>query len=230
MTIPKTTKGNPAYDALRAAIHRCSNPGSKLYHRYGARGIRVYEPWIKDWRQFAEYIGPRPTPSHSLDRIDNDGNYEPGNVRWATDCEQNRNKGNNRRIAYQDVSLPVSEWAAHVWIPVHVVFSRIDRYGWSVERALTTPVAARSKRPPERQRHKLAPLPDRMSRVIASRGGEATIHEIAKALYTRLESWSGRGLPGCYSPLLVAANKPPFVVSRIGPVRLWTVHLQGSDQ
>lgn len=72
-------------------IDRCCNPNSKDRRNYSERGIRVCAEWRKDFPSFLGHIGPRPSAKHSLDRIDNDGNYEPGNVRWATVSEQRAN-------------------------------------------------------------------------------------------------------------------------------------------
>lgn len=82
----------PEYKAWQSMKDRCLNPKCSFYNRYGGRGIRVHEPWIKDPVGFCHYIGPRPSPNYSLDRIDNSGDYVPGNVRWATYEEQNRNR------------------------------------------------------------------------------------------------------------------------------------------
>lgn len=71
-------------------LNRVKNPNNKDYHRYGGRGIKVDPRWINFW-EFLNDVGERPSPQHSLDRIDNDGNYEPGNVRWATRQEQTHN-------------------------------------------------------------------------------------------------------------------------------------------
>jgi hypothetical protein len=71
---------------------RCLSPSSHAYADYGGRGITVYQPWIGSFEAFLAYMGPKPTPEHSIDRIDNDGNYEPGNVRWATAFEQIHNR------------------------------------------------------------------------------------------------------------------------------------------
>jgi len=70
---------------------RCCDPEHVAYPNYGGRGITVHVSWIGSFESFFEHVGPRPSPKHSIDRIDNDGNYEPGNVRWATAKQQRRN-------------------------------------------------------------------------------------------------------------------------------------------
>ena len=72
--------------------YRCSNPRAKDYPDYGGRGIKVCERWLNSFENFLADLGPRPTPQHSIERLDNDGNYEPGNCVWATKQEQNRNR------------------------------------------------------------------------------------------------------------------------------------------
>ena len=81
----------PEYAAWRGAKDRCTNPKNRFYARYGGRGIHVYPAWLNDFVAFYQYIGPKPSPKLTLERIDNDGHYEPGNVKWATWSEQKLN-------------------------------------------------------------------------------------------------------------------------------------------
>lgn len=80
------------YGSYQAMKHRCLNPKNKHYINYGGRGITICQRWLDSFRNFMEDMGPKPTPKHTIDRIDSDGNYEPGNCRWATPKEQSKNK------------------------------------------------------------------------------------------------------------------------------------------
>jgi hypothetical protein len=82
----------PEYRAWSHMKGRCNNVNDSTYHYYGGRGIKVYEPWSTNYKLFYKYIGKRPSNQHSLDRIDTNGDYEPGNIRWANRAVQARNK------------------------------------------------------------------------------------------------------------------------------------------
>lgn len=118
-------------------VRRCNNPKRPGYSRYGGRGISVCPRW-KDFWVFVEDVGTRPSKKHSLDRIDNDGNYEPDNTRWATAKQQNLNRRNNRYIELFGESLTVGAWAARYHVPRGTLLSRLNK-GWSPERAILTP-------------------------------------------------------------------------------------------
>jgi len=80
------------YRAWQSMIRRCHTPGASTYVKYGAKGTRVCDEWRESFEAFFKYMGPKPTPKHSLDRINPYGHYEPGNVRWATPVEQANNQ------------------------------------------------------------------------------------------------------------------------------------------
>jgi hypothetical protein len=119
---------------------RCSDPSR---YRYGERGIKVCERW-NEYENFLADMGRRPSPAHSLDRVNNDGNYEPSNCRWATRKEQtlNRREDWGRVLALGEESMSLTRWAARLGISVPGLIQRIRRWG-NVEKALTTPVPER---------------------------------------------------------------------------------------
>lgn len=82
----------PEYRSWAHMKDRCYNPNDKRYEDYGGRGITVCDKWRNNYEAFAQDMGRKPSPRHSIDRIDNDGNYEPGNCRWATPAEQRINQ------------------------------------------------------------------------------------------------------------------------------------------
>ena len=115
---------------------RCYNQSNTGYTNYGARGIQMCARWYESFEAFLADMGPHPGPGYSLDRIDNNGNYEPGNCRWATKKEQARNKANNRVISFGGETKTVSEWAEERKILPSTLIHRINN-GWPAEVALT---------------------------------------------------------------------------------------------
>ena len=116
---------------------RCGNPNNQNYASYGGRGIKVCERWLVSFSAFIEDMGRKPSIYHTIDRINNDGNYEPTNCRWALMSEQNSNKSNARIITFNNKSQSITEWAKQLRVSVKTLRSRLN-YGWSVERTLTT--------------------------------------------------------------------------------------------
>ncbi len=123
---------------------RCENPKNKHYHRYGGRGISVCERW-GEFGNFIADMGNRPGHEYSIDRMDNDGNYEPGNCRWTTASVQANNKGNNVLIAFSGRAQTAWEWAREYGIHPRTLLSRLYQLEWPVEKALTFPVKGRKQ-------------------------------------------------------------------------------------
>ena len=135
----KTTK---EYRAWMNAKNRCFYSSNAAFANYGGRGIVMCEEWRHDLPTFLRDMGPCP-PKHTLDRWpDNDGNYEPGNCRWATRTQQMRNMRSNRLIAFNGESLTLMEWAERVGISHKSLSGRLD--SWSIEKALTEPPRRRT--------------------------------------------------------------------------------------
>lgn len=131
--------GTPTYNAWRAMIDRCSRPSHKQYARYGGRGITVAHEWQR-FDGFLANMGVCPD-GLSLDRIDNDGNYEPGNCRWATNFVQSNNTHWNVFYELHGERKTVSQWARQYGLKPITIKNRIRLLGWTVENAITTPVA-----------------------------------------------------------------------------------------
>lgn len=131
----------PEYRVWVSMIARCHNPKNKSYPNYGGRGITVCKRW-HILENFLTDMGKRPS-GKQLDRIDNSGNYEPSNCRWATRRQQQNNTRKNALVTYKGVTLTVSQWSRRVSIDAPILWNRIYLYGWSIRKALYTPVKRR---------------------------------------------------------------------------------------
>lgn len=130
---------SPEWAAWYHMIHRCTNKANKQFRHYGGRGISVCQRWLGSFENFLEDMGRRPSPLHTIDRYpDNNGNYEPGNCRWATMKEQGRNRRSNRLIVINGQEKTISEWAESSGIPWSTIYNRINR-GWKLSRLLEKP-------------------------------------------------------------------------------------------
>lgn len=129
------------YRTWSSIKRRCQNKNTADYPYYGGRGIKVCSEWLgrNGFLHFKQDIGEPPTPQHTLDRIDVNGNYEPGNCRWATRKEQMNNMRRNKLIEYQGTTKTLEQWAESVGIGGHVINKRLNR-GWSIAETLSTPV------------------------------------------------------------------------------------------
>lgn len=114
---------------------RCYNKNCAEYIHYGARGISLDKRW-HDFPAFIADIGLRPSRKHAIERIDNDGNYEPGNCKWATMTEQARNRRNSRVITHDGRSMTIAEWSEVTGIGYGTLYSRLVLFGWDPARAL----------------------------------------------------------------------------------------------
>lgn len=137
--------GTSTHRIWRAMKHRCQSPKAINYQTYGGKGVSVCERWAK-FENFLADMGPRPSPRHTLDRYPNcAGNYELGNVRWATWEEQGNNKRTTKLFEYNGDRMTIAMFARKYGISGSRVYYRINR-GWSLARALTTPVMTNKSR------------------------------------------------------------------------------------
>lgn len=126
------------WNAWARMKQRCYDPKTPGFERYGGRGVKMCERW-QNFENFFADMGEKPTPEHSIDRIDNDGDYEPSNCRWATCQQQQRNRRDNIVVTHDGKTQCVSAWAEEYGICHHVLGMRLRR-GWDMIRALSQPV------------------------------------------------------------------------------------------
>lgn len=125
---------------------RCYNPNNNRYPRYGGRGIKVCARWLEEKRRgfanFRKDMGDRP-PGMTLDRINGNLDYSPDNCRWATQTQQQNNRCNNHIIEVGGEKLTLSQWCRRIGVRHNTMLMRINKYGWSLEKAVSTPVGKR---------------------------------------------------------------------------------------
>lgn len=134
----KRGHATPEYRTWLGMIGRCHCPTATRYRDYGGRGVVVCERWRNSFENFLADMGPKPTPQHSIDRIDNSGNYEPSNCRWATMREQMRNRSGNRFITIDGVTQCVKDWERQAGLVNSCISGRLNR-GWPINRDLLQP-------------------------------------------------------------------------------------------
>jgi hypothetical protein len=127
----KPLKENAAYGPWKCMWLRCTRKKDKGYPRYGGRGITVCDRW-KSFEAFLEDMGDRPSGQYSIERRNNDGNYEPSNCYWATPTEQGRNKQTNRVIVFDGRAMCVAAWADEFRITYAQMYMRLKN-GWTME-------------------------------------------------------------------------------------------------
>jgi hypothetical protein len=130
----------PEYRTWSNIRQRAGNQNNSRYSDYGARGITICKRWEASFTDFLKDMGPKPSPKHSIDRIDNDKGYCPENCRWATVKEQQRNTRQNHRVTYRGETKTVVEWVEELGIPYDTLRMRLKRGTMTVEQAIETPV------------------------------------------------------------------------------------------
>lgn len=135
------TSKTPEYRTWAAMLNRCHYTPAGVYKKHG---IEVCVEWRQSFQAFLDHVGPRPKGKSSIDRKDNTLGYVPGNVRWVSKCEQDRNRSTNRRITIGGVTKTLIDWIETCGVSAGTVRSRIYRQGWDPVRAITTPTKRRS--------------------------------------------------------------------------------------
>lgn len=124
----------PEYRSWVGMKHRCLNANSRGYINYGGRGISVCDRWVASFENFYADMGPKLLPQDTIDRIDNNGNYEPLNCRWASRKVQSSNRRTARKITYKGEKMTAPELSEKCGVPLPRLITRLRR-GWTIERA-----------------------------------------------------------------------------------------------
>ena len=132
------TNTRSTYKTWEAMVRRCHVPSTAHFEHYGGRGIKVTDEWRQSFVSFLRDMGTKP-PGSWIDRIDNNDDYKPGNCRWATHAEQQRNRRNNIQMSFNGETRCLAEWARLIGIKEDTLRMRVKR-GWSYDKALTKPI------------------------------------------------------------------------------------------
>lgn len=135
----------PEYQIWKAMKARCLNPNHKNYAEYGGRGIAVCERWLNSFESFYADMGERPSKRHSIDRVDTNEGYSPGNCRWATQVEQTRNTRRSSSVTHKGETKTVAEWAESTGIKSTTLYKRVLA-GWPADRIIETPARSCNRR------------------------------------------------------------------------------------
>ena len=139
MYVKHGLSGSRLYYIWKSMRQRCMNPNCKNYPRYGGRGITIYPEW-DDYEKFNEWaLSNGYNELLTIDRIDVNGNYEPGNCKWSTSKEQANNRRTNHLLTHNGETHNIREWAAIMGVSETVIHERLKR-GWSIEKTLTQPI------------------------------------------------------------------------------------------
>jgi len=129
------------YGIWRGMYTRCYNKNFKFYNYYGGRGISICDEWLNNYLVFRKWAYINGYEENlTIDRKDNDGNYEPNNCKWVSGKNQANNKSNNHCVTFHGKTKTLSQWAEETKISSRVIESRLNRLGWSIDKALTTPI------------------------------------------------------------------------------------------
>ena len=125
---------------------RCYNKNTNRFYRYGARGIKVCEEWKNSFANFQDWALKNGYEKKlTLDRINNNGNYEPKNCRWTTYKNQRLNSSTNRNITIDGITKTITQWCEYYNLPYYIINNRINKYNWDYKRAFETPIKRRKQ-------------------------------------------------------------------------------------
>jgi len=127
-----------AYWSWHGMVSRCYKQSSNRFNRYGGRGINMCERWRVSFWSFLEDMGERPGKDYTIERVNNDGNYEPSNCIWLIKHKQSSNRSSCVRLTFKKQTKNISDWASTIGIPMYVLWSRV-KAGWSIKNCITKP-------------------------------------------------------------------------------------------